>query len=135
MRVEKSNIEGILIIESNKFKDNRGWFQESYNLRKFINSGIDMKFVQDNLVYSKKNVLRGLHFQKDGSQGKLVSCIKGRIFDVAVDLRQSSSTYKEWIGCFLSEDDNNAFDWTELTIDEFTTKVQERGTLGTSCLH
>ena len=106
MNIEKLNIEDVFILESHKLTDSRGWFQESYNLNKFLKLGIEPQFVQDNLVYSKGNVLRGLHFQKNNSQGKLVSCIKGEIFDVAVDLRPNSDTYKNWVSYFLSEDDN-----------------------------
>ena len=106
MNIHKSNIPEVLILESNKLEDDRGWFQESYHLNKFLKQGIDVSFVQDNLVYSKKNILRGLHLQKKDSQGKLISCLKGKIFDVAVDLREKSATYKNWTGYLLSEDDN-----------------------------
>ena len=106
MDIHKLNIPDVFIVKSDKFEDHRGWFQESYHLNKFLKHGIDITFVQDNLVYSKENVLRGLHFQKKDSQGKLVSCIKGKIFDVAVDLRKESNTYKNWVGYFLSEEDN-----------------------------
>ncbi len=106
MDIHTSNIQNLVIIESEKFKDDRGWFQESYNYNEFNKLGINGEFVQDNLVYSKINVLRGLHFQKNDSQGKLISCIKGKIFDVAVDLRPESDTYKNWVGYSLSENDS-----------------------------
>jgi len=91
-----SGLKDVFIFKSKKHLDCRGWFQESYSLNKFLHHKIDLSFVQDNLVYSNKNVLRGLHFQPNDGQGKLVSCIKGRVFDVFVDLRKESSTYKKW---------------------------------------
>ena len=106
MEIKKLNIKGLLLIKSKKNKDNRGWFQETYHLEKLFKKQFKFNFVQDNLVYSKKNVLRGLHFQKKKSQGKLISCIKGKIFDVAVDLRKESTTYRSWVGYALSEDDD-----------------------------
>ena len=106
MNIQKTDIKDLVIIESEKNTDNRGWFQETYHIDKFRKKNINFVFAQDNLVFSNQNVLRGLHFQKNNPQGKLVSCIKGRIFDVAIDLRQKSDTYKKWMGYFLSEDDN-----------------------------
>ena len=96
----------VFIIESEKYHDDRGWFQETYHMNDFFKKNFKYKFVQDNLVYSRKNVLRGLHFQKKNGQGKLISCIKGKILDVFVDLRPESNTYKECLGVQLSEDDN-----------------------------
>jgi len=107
MNVKTLKIKEVLIINSDKHKDERGWFQETYHLQKFLDRDINHTFVQDNLVYSNKNVLRGLHANKKQGQGKLVSCIKGKIFDVAVDLRPDSNTYKQWVGYFLTEDDSN----------------------------
>ena len=104
---KKIEINDVLVLKSPKHLDERGWFQETYHLDKISSNNIDLSFVQDNLVYSKKNVLRGLHFQDDNGQGKMVSCIKGRIFDVFVDLRKDSSSYKKWGGIELSEDDNS----------------------------
>ena len=101
-----SEIKDIFIFESKKHLDSRGWFQESYHSNKFIEYKTNMLFVQDNLVYSKKNVLRGLHFQDCNGQGKLVSCIKGKIFDVFVDLRKESPSYKKWGSLELSEQDS-----------------------------
>jgi len=107
MKISQLDIEGMFILESNKFEDERGFFQETYHIDKFLENNINLAFLQDNLVYSKKNVLRGLHLQKGfEGQGKLVSCIKGKIFDVAVDLRKESETYKKWVAYFLSEEDN-----------------------------
>ena len=107
MQIDKElHINDVFIIESKKHYDNRGWFQESYNMKNMNKHELNLVFVQDNLVCSKKNVLRGLHFQDNNGQGKLVSCIKGQIYDVLVDLRKSSSTYMKWMGISLSEDDN-----------------------------
>lgn len=96
-------INGLYIIEQKVFEDERGYFMESYNLKAFKEAGLEISFVQDNQSKSQKGVLRGLHFQKKHPQGKLVRVLKGEIFDVAVDLRKNSSTFKKWFGCVLSE--------------------------------
>ena len=107
MKINQLNIEGMFILESNKFEDERGFFQETYHIDKFLENNIDLTFLQDNLVYSKKNVLRGLHLQKGSNrQGKLVSCIKGKIFDAFVDLRKESGSYKKWGSLELSGEDS-----------------------------
>lgn len=100
----KTDIKGLYIIEQKTFNDFRGYFMETYNERVFKEAGLDIKFVQDNQSKSKKGVLRGLHFQKRYPQGKLVRVLKGEVFDVAVDLRKNSDTFKEWYGCVLSEE-------------------------------
>lgn len=100
----KTPIHGLFIIEPKLFQDKRGYFMESYNYRDFNGAGLDMCFVQDNQSKSTKGVLRGLHFQRNHSQGKLVRVIKGKVFDVAVDLRKSSETFGKWYGCILSEE-------------------------------
>ncbi|SHI38795.1 dTDP-4-dehydrorhamnose 3,5-epimerase [Lutispora thermophila] len=100
----KTGIEGLYVIEQKIFKDNRGYFMETYNEKAFKEAGLDVRFVQDNQSKSKKGVLRGLHFQKKYPQGKLVRVLKGEVFDVAVDLRKNSSTFKQWYGCYLSEE-------------------------------
>ncbi|ALU36978.1 DTDP-4-dehydrorhamnose 3,5-epimerase [Clostridium autoethanogenum DSM 10061] len=105
----KTEIEGVYIIETGIFGDNRGYFMETYNYNDFREAGLDMVFVQDNQSKSKKGVLRGLHFQKNYSQGKLVRVVKGRVFDVAVDLRDGSSTYGKWVGVTLSEENKKQF--------------------------
>ncbi|ALU36997.1 dTDP-4-dehydrorhamnose 3,5-epimerase [Clostridium coskatii] len=105
----KTEIEGVYIIETGIFGDNRGYFMETYNYSDFKAVGLDMVFVQDNQSKSKKGVLRGLHFQKNYSQGKLVRVVKGKVFDVAVDLRDGSSTYGKWIGVTLSEENRKQF--------------------------
>ncbi len=105
----KTEIEGVYIIETAVFGDNRGYFMESYNYEDFKYAGLDMVFVQDNQSKSKKGVLRGLHFQKTHPQGKLVRVIKGKVFDVAVDMRKTSKTYGGWIGMILSEENKKQF--------------------------
>lgn len=97
-------IEGLYVIEPKVFEDDRGYFMETYNYEEFRQAGLDMMFVQDNQSKSKRGVLRGLHFQKKHPQGKLVRVVSGEIFDVAVDIRKSSSTYGKWFGINLSSD-------------------------------
>jgi dTDP-4-dehydrorhamnose 3,5-epimerase len=99
----ETEIKELYIIEQKVFQDQRGYFMETYNEKAFYEAGLQVKFVQDNQSKSKKGVLRGLHFQKKHPQGKLVRVIRGEVFDVAVDLRKNSSTYKKWYGCILSE--------------------------------
>jgi dTDP-4-dehydrorhamnose 3,5-epimerase len=108
-KVIETPIKNLLIIETKIFKDDRGFFIESYNLRDFANLGINVNFVQDNHSMSKKGVLRGLHFQLQHPQGKLVRAISGKVFDVAVDLRINSSTFGKWYGVELSEDNGLQF--------------------------
>lgn len=105
----KVPIEGLYMIEQNIFSDARGYFMETYNYMEFKEAGLDMKFVQDNQSKSKKGVLRGLHFQKEHPQGKLIRVIKGEVFDVAVDIRKNSSTYGKWYGIILSEENKRQF--------------------------
>lgn len=104
-----TEIQGVYIIETGIFGDNRGYFMETYNQREFKEAGLGMTFVQDNQSKSKKGVLRGLHFQKTHPQGKLVRVVKGEVFDVAVDLRKNSSTYGKWVGVVLSEENKKQF--------------------------
>ncbi|MDM8133747.1 dTDP-4-dehydrorhamnose 3,5-epimerase, partial [Clostridium butyricum] len=98
----KTEIDGVYIIEPKVFGDNRGYFMESYNAEHFKEAGLNMTFVQDNESKSSKGVLRGLHFQKKHSQGKLVRVTKGEVFDVAVDLRNGSETYGKYVGVILT---------------------------------
>ncbi len=104
MKITKTKLDGVVIIEPDVFGDNRGFFMESWNKKKMSEVGLDYDFVQDN--HSKsivKGILRGIHFQKGNkAQAKLVRCVKGAVFDVAVDLRQSSPTFKQWVGVELS---------------------------------
>lgn len=106
INIRETNINGLLIIEPMVFKDNRGSFQEIYNYCDYSNTGINTIFVQDNISISNKGVLRGLHFQLNCQQEKLIFVAKGRIFDVAVDIRKGSETYGEWFGIELSEENN-----------------------------
>lgn len=99
----KTDINGLFVIEPKIFIDNRGHFFEAYNENEFIKIGIDKKFVQDNISYSKKGVLRGLHFQYSRPQGKLARVTVGEVYDVAVDLRRDSSTFGKWHAVILSE--------------------------------
>ncbi|MBQ3325647.1 dTDP-4-dehydrorhamnose 3,5-epimerase [Candidatus Saccharibacteria bacterium] len=99
---EKTKIEGVYIITPKVFGDERGYFMETYSEKDFKEAGLDYRFVQDNQSSSKKGVLRGLHFQKIHPQAKLVRVLKGEVFDVAVDLREGSSTYGQWVGAKLS---------------------------------
>ena len=109
IKVEKAPIEGLYVIEPAVHGDDRGYFMETYNQKDMKEFGLDMTFVQDNQPMSKKGVLRGLHFQTNYPQGKLVRVIKGKVFDVAVDLRKGSKTYGKWYGVILSEENKKQF--------------------------
>ena len=102
MNVIETAIPGVLIIEPRVFGDARGFFMETWNAAGFAAAGLDLAFVQDNHSRSQKGVLRGLHFQNPGPQGKLVRVANGAVFDVAVDLRASSPTFGKWVGVELS---------------------------------
>lgn len=104
-----TEIDGLYIIETKAFGDNRGYFMETYNYNDFKAAGLDMVFVQDNQSKSKKGVLRGLHFQINHPQGKLVRVIKGVVFDVAVDIRKASKTFGKWAGVILSSENKKQF--------------------------
>ncbi len=107
MKVSPTNIPDILIIEPKVFGDNRGFFFESFNQQAFNDAvGQEVIFVQDNHSHSRKGVLRGLHYQIQQPQGKLVRVIQGLIYDVAVDLRRSSNTFGQWVGTELSDDNH-----------------------------
>lgn len=99
-----TGIEGMFLVEPAVFEDNRGYFMETYNEADFKKEGYDLTFVQDNQSKSSKGVLRGLHFQINQPQGKLVRVIKGEVFDVGVDLRDGSKTYGKWFGAILSDE-------------------------------
>ena len=107
--VETCHIEGLKIITPTVFGDKRGYFMETYNYNDFKEAGIDYNFVQDNQSASKKGVLRGLHFQINYPQDKLVRVVRGEVFDVAVDMREDSPTYGQWYGVRLSEDNKKQF--------------------------
>jgi dTDP-4-dehydrorhamnose 3,5-epimerase len=107
--VNKCDIDGLYVIEPTVFPDARGYFVETYNKQDMEQAGLNMEFVQDNQSMSVKGVLRGLHFQKEFPQGKLVRVIRGEVFDVAVDLRKGSSTYGNWFGVLLSAENKKQF--------------------------
>ena len=107
--VDGKVIEGLYVIEPTVFKDARGYFVETYNQNDMKEAGLNMVFVQDNQSMSVKGVLRGLHFQKQYPQGKLVRAIRGSVFDVAVDLRTNSETYGKWYGVELTAENKKQF--------------------------
>ena len=101
---KRLNISDVILVEPKLFSDDRGFFLESFKTSDFLSIGIDKKFVQDNFSHSIRGVIRGLHFQRTPkAQAKLVTALKGEIFDVAVDIRKNSPTYGKWIGEILSE--------------------------------
>ena len=104
-----TGIQNLYIVEAKRFGDARGYFMETYNEKDFHEAGLNMRFVQCNESRSCQGVLRGLHFQKQYPQGKLVRVTKGEVFDVAVDLRKNSSTFGQWRGVYLSEENKRQF--------------------------
>lgn len=102
MKVITTVLDGVLILEPRVFGDDRGFFLETWNAETFRQAGLDLTFVQDNHSRSQRGVLRGLHYQQPGAQGKLVRVTAGAVFDVAVDIRRSSPSFGEWIGVELS---------------------------------
>lgn len=109
LTVEETGIEGVKIITPQIFPDARGYFMETYQKKDFEAVGINVDFVQDNQSASRKGVLRGLHFQKQFPQDKLVRVIKGAVFDVCVDLREGSKTFGKWVGVELTEENKKQF--------------------------
>ena len=109
IKVSKAPIEGLYLVEPVVHGDSRGYFMETYNQRDYVEAGLDMVFVQDNQSLSAKGVLRGLHFQKQHPQGKLVRVLRGSVFDVAVDIRPGSPTYGQWFGQILSDENKKQF--------------------------
>ena len=105
---ECGGIKGLKVVEPTVFGDARGYFMETYNYNDFKEAGIDVEFVQDNQSSSHKGVLRGLHFQINYPQDKLVRVVNGEVFDVAVDLREGSETYGKWFGVVLSAENRNS---------------------------
>ena len=105
----KNEIEGLVVIKPTVFGDDRGFFMETFHKEEFAAAGITREFVQDNHSKSSKGVLRGLHFQTENTQGKLVRVIKGEVFDVAVDCRPQSATFGKWYGVTLSEENKVQF--------------------------
>ncbi|MCS7337398.1 MAG: dTDP-4-dehydrorhamnose 3,5-epimerase [Verrucomicrobiae bacterium] len=107
MQVIKCELDGLLLIVPDAYADARGYFLETWHQRRYAAHGIDWQFVQDNLSFSRRGVLRGLHFQNPTPQGKLVSILHGEVFDVAVDIRRSSPTFKRWQGFILSAENKH----------------------------
>lgn len=105
----KNDIEGLVVIKPTVFGDDRGFFMETYQKDEFARAGIDKDFVQDNHSKSSKGVLRGLHFQTENTQGKLVRVISGEVYDVAVDCRPASKTFGQWFGVVLSSENKMQF--------------------------
>ena len=103
MKVVRSALEGIIVIEPQVFEDHRGYFVETYQADRYHNTGFPESFVQDNLSFSTKGTLRGLHFQIRHPQAKLVQAVTGEIYDVVVDIRPDSKTFGQWAGVILSE--------------------------------
>lgn len=109
MKITLTPIKDLVVIEPKVFGDERGYFYEAYNKNTFHELGLDYDFVQDNQSFSRKGVLRGLHFQKEFPQAKLVRVIEGEVFDVAVDLRKDSPTFGKWYGVTLSGENKKMF--------------------------
>lgn len=109
MQITETNLPGVLIVEPRIFTDGRGYFYETYNQKRYSGHGIINDFVQDNLSFSVKNSLRGLHYQHPHSQAKLVQVLSGEVFDVAVDIRAGSPTFGRWTGAILSSDNKKQF--------------------------
>ena len=106
MKVIETKLPGVLIIQPKVFGDHRGFFKETYQTERYQEAGISLPFVQDNHSRSAKGVLRGLHLQKSRPQGKLVSCSRGAVYDVAVDVDPRSATFGEYVGIELTEDNH-----------------------------
>lgn len=111
MEIKKTQIDGAVVLIPKVFGDNRGWFMESYSKRTLEEAGIFDEFIQDNRSFSaEKGTLRGLHCQTEPmAQAKLLTCLKGEILDIAVDIRKGSPTYMEWVGVKLTEENKNMF--------------------------
>jgi len=109
MKVKKTPLPGLLIVEPIVFGDSRGFFMETYSKGRYAAAGIDTELVQDNLSFSRRGVLRGLHFQNPSAQGKLVYVLQGEVFDAAVDIRRSSPTFGKWHSVLLSAENKRQF--------------------------
>jgi dTDP-4-dehydrorhamnose 3,5-epimerase len=106
MKILETTLPGVLLLEPRIFNDDRGFFFESYHEKRAWDAGLQTKFVQDNHSFSKQDTLRGLHYQLNNPQGKLVRVVTGEVFDVAVDIRQGSSTFGQWYGTSLSAENH-----------------------------
>jgi len=107
MQVIKCELEGLVLVVPDAYTDARGYFMETWHKQRYAEHGINWPFVQDNLSFSRQGVLRGLHFQNPTPQGKLISILQGEVFDVAVDIRRSSPTFKRWQGFILSSENKH----------------------------
>jgi len=107
VRVSEMSLPGVLLVESDLFKDDRGFFMETYHQRKYSKKGIDRVFVQDNHSHSKRDILRGLHYQLRNAQAKLVYVVRGEIFDVVVDIRRGSPSFGQWAASLLSDENKH----------------------------
>jgi len=108
VKIEETSLPGVLLVKVNSFEDPRGYFMETWNARSFSEAGISENFVQDNFSRSSRHTLRGLHYQVQQPQGKLVRVVDGEVFDVAVDIRRSSPSFGKWVGAHLSSDNRDA---------------------------
>ena len=106
MKLTPTELEGVLIIEPGVYEDARGFFLETYHRKRYRELGIQSEFVQDNMSFSRKRTLRGLHFQHPHDQAKLVQVARGAVFDVVVDIRRGSPTFGKWTGTYLSDEEN-----------------------------
>lgn len=104
MKIKETSLPGVFLIETDVYKDSRGFFMETWNEKRYKELGLDVNFIQDNLSYSSRGVLRGLHYQHPNPQGKLVYVVQGEIFDVAVDIRVGSPNFGKWVGIILSSE-------------------------------
>jgi len=109
VKVIEASLPGVLIVEPDVFGDSRGFFMETYNEARYREAGLPTRFVQDNLSFSTRGVLRGLHFQNPNAQGKLLHVPRGEVFDVAVDIREGSPTFGQWVGVKLSGENHRQF--------------------------
>ncbi|MBW3596943.1 MAG: dTDP-4-dehydrorhamnose 3,5-epimerase [Planctomycetes bacterium] len=140
MNVVETELPGVLVIEPKVFPDARGFFMETYHQERYREAGIDLPFVQDSLSFSRKDAVRGLHFQNPFAQGKLAYVLQGEVFDVAVDIRRGSPTFRHWVGLELS-----AEQWNQLLVPrgfahgfvtlEPETEVQYKVTAPYSAVH
>jgi dTDP-4-dehydrorhamnose 3,5-epimerase len=109
MDIIQTDLPGVLIFQPKIFGDARGFFLETYNFQRYAQAGIPSNFVQDNLSFSKRGILRGLHFQNPMTQGKLVTVLQGEVYDVAVDVRHGSPTFGKWLGIYLNSESKRQF--------------------------
>ncbi|SDG47599.1 dTDP-4-dehydrorhamnose 3,5-epimerase [Dyella sp. 333MFSha] len=132
MKIVETALPGCIIIEPQVFGDSRGFFYESFNRAKFLDSGIDVTFVQSNVSRSARGVLRGLHYQSPHPQGKLVSVLEGEVYDVAVDIRRGSPTFGKWAGVMLTAENHRQF-WIPEGFAHGFCVVSEHATFSYQC--